>query len=350
MTQNLWAIFLTGLTTGGLTCLAVQGGLLATALTKQTLRTVTEGNGTSNVTSVQLSKDSLPIFAFLSAKILAHLVVGFLLGLVGAAAQITPTVQGVMQIVAGLFMLATAFNMLNVHPVFRYFVVQPPKALTRLIRNQAKSEALIAPSLLGALTVLIPCGTTQAMAILAISSGNPLAGALIMGVFTLGTSPTFFVLGFLATRLRGQFQRLFTVATILLILVMGLVSFDAGLNVLGSPLAPSRMVASLFRPFSFTGTPVPALTINGTQELTIHVSDNGYVPNNLLVKSGQPIRLKLISNNSYSCARIFRIPSLKLTKVLDVTDQEIIELPPQSPGTLFFTCSMGMYTGQIIVS
>lgn len=90
-----------------------------------------------------------------------------------------------MQIVAGLFMLATAFNMLNIHPIFRYFVVQPPKALIRLLRNQAKSEALIAPSLLGPLTVLITCGTTQAMAIITISSGNPFAGALIMGVFTL---------------------------------------------------------------------------------------------------------------------------------------------------------------------
>lgn len=29
---DLWVIFLTGLTTGGLTCLAIQGGLLATTL------------------------------------------------------------------------------------------------------------------------------------------------------------------------------------------------------------------------------------------------------------------------------------------------------------------------------
>ena len=32
--MDFWVIFLTGLTTGGLTCLAVQGGLLATAITK----------------------------------------------------------------------------------------------------------------------------------------------------------------------------------------------------------------------------------------------------------------------------------------------------------------------------
>jgi hypothetical protein len=30
--MDLWVIFLTGLTTGGLSCLVVQGGLLATAI------------------------------------------------------------------------------------------------------------------------------------------------------------------------------------------------------------------------------------------------------------------------------------------------------------------------------
>lgn len=30
--MNLWVIFLTGLTVGGLTCLAVQGGLLASVI------------------------------------------------------------------------------------------------------------------------------------------------------------------------------------------------------------------------------------------------------------------------------------------------------------------------------
>ena len=30
--MNLWVIFITGLTVGGLTCLAVQGGLLASVI------------------------------------------------------------------------------------------------------------------------------------------------------------------------------------------------------------------------------------------------------------------------------------------------------------------------------
>lgn len=78
-----------------------------------------------------------------------------------------------MQVFVAIFMIGTALNILNVHPIFRYFVIQPPKFLTRLVRNQSKSKSLFAPTLLGAFTVLIPCGTTQAMMALAIGYGNP---------------------------------------------------------------------------------------------------------------------------------------------------------------------------------
>ena len=33
--MNLWTVFLTGLFTGGLTCLAVQGGLLASTIAQR---------------------------------------------------------------------------------------------------------------------------------------------------------------------------------------------------------------------------------------------------------------------------------------------------------------------------
>src|SRR5438094_6748859 len=127
--MNLWVIFLTGLTTGGLTCLAVQGGLLASAMTRQiTVPVTTTRHGhkskaaknkiNATLTSIQLPKDPWPVVYFLAAKLLAYTLLGFLLGALGSALQITPTLQAIMQIVAGVFMLATALNMLNVHPIF----------------------------------------------------------------------------------------------------------------------------------------------------------------------------------------------------------------------------------------
>lgn len=354
--MNLWVIFLTGLTTGGLTCLAIQGGLLATAMTRQAVNTPQPIRTASRrrsqrkqakapLTTVQLPENPLPVVYFLAAKLVAYTSVGFLLGTVGSALQITPKVQALMQIAAGLFMLATALNMFNVHPIFRYVVLQPPKRLTRLVRNQAKSQEVFAPALLGLMTVFIPCGTTQAMEILAISSGSPMWGALILFVFVLGTSPTFLILGVLASQLRGKFQQTFTLTAAFLIMLLSVLSLDTGLKLLGSPLAPSYFLAGL----RSSGPPVPATIVNGVQELTIHAYDTHYSPDYLSAQRGQPIRLRLVTDNTYGCTRGFSIPTLDIWEVLPEQGEMVIELPPQQAGNLHFTCSMGMYSGTILI-
>lgn len=360
--MNLWVYFLTGLTTGGLTCLAVQGGLLATALARQVTVPANQSRRSNptkrsrpvkrasqaTITGIQLSNNIVPVMYFLGAKLLAYTLLGLLLGLLGSVAQLTPTVTGLMQILAGLFMLATALNMLNVHPIFRYVVLQPPKFLTRLVRDQAKSQEVFAPALLGFLTVLIPCGTTQAMELVAISSGSPVSGALILFAFILGTLPTFLVLGFLATRLQGKYQQVLVLTATLLILFLGVVSVNGGLTVLGSPLAPSNLIASAIKlGNAAVGTPMPAQVISGVQELVITAHPFEYAPSYLSAKSGRPLRLRLVTNNSYGCTRGFVIPSLGIQRVLPETGETVIDLPPQPIGNLSFTCSMGMYSGLI---
>lgn len=362
--MNLWVIFLTGLTTGGLTCLAVQGGLLATTLTKQvatpsasrhTKRRSKKHSRSKNnevLTGIQITQNLWPVVYFMSAKLLAYTLLGFVLGALGSVIQITPVMRAVMQMLAGLFMVATALNMFNVHPIFRYAVIQPPKALTRLVRNQAKSQEVFAPAMLGLMTILIPCGTTQAMELLAITSGSPILGALIMFVFVLGTSPTFAVLGFLATRMRGKYQPIFAIAAAVAILFLGIVSLDGGLNLLGSPLAPGRILASLTQPRTVSASPgiAQANVVDGVQELTILAENYGYSPNYWSAQSGQPIRIRLVTNNSYGCTRAFVIPSMGIQEILPETGEALINLPAPQPGTIYFTCGMGMYNGAIVIS
>src|SRR5262249_27539703 len=152
----------------------------------------------------------------------------------------------------------------------------------------------------------------QAMEALAISSGSAVLGAMILFTFVLGTSPTFFVLGFLATRVRGQYQKIFAVAAALLILFLGIVSLNGALNLLGLP-SPSSIISALLQPGGFGGLDTPpnganlvaANVVNGTQEIVINTLDNGYQPNYFSAHSGQPIRLKLRTNNTYGCTRSF---------------------------------------------
>ena len=181
--MDLWLIFLTGLTVGGLTCLAVQGGLLASTI------------------AVQHSHTIRPVLAFLITKLLAYMALGFILGAFGSALALSDNARIAMQLLAGAYMMTVALNLLNVHPIFRYVIIQPPRFMMKWLKNTTRSQDLFAPAILGALTVFIPCGTTLAMEAFAISSGSPVFGALIMAAFTLGTAPLFFGLGFLTTAL-----------------------------------------------------------------------------------------------------------------------------------------------------
>jgi hypothetical protein len=107
--NTIWIALLTGLTAGGVSCLAVQGGLLA-----------------SSLATVPDDKKNMGTLLFLGAKIVSYTLLGFLLGFFGASLSISSTVQGWLQIMAGLYMIATAANLLQIHPIFRYVVVQPP--------------------------------------------------------------------------------------------------------------------------------------------------------------------------------------------------------------------------------
>src|SRR3989338_575137 len=130
---NLWIIFTTGLIAGGLTCMAVQGGILATALTREE---ETDPKGSRAV----------GVAAFLLAKLFSHAVLGALLGWLGSFMALSPRVQEIGIGLVSLFMIGTALSFLDVHPIFRYFVIQPPRMLTRYIRGTAKAGNWYAPA------------------------------------------------------------------------------------------------------------------------------------------------------------------------------------------------------------
>lgn len=254
-------------------------------------------------------------------------------------------------LLAGLFMLATALNMSNVYPIFRYVVIRPQKALTHLVHNLAKSQEAFTPILLGLMTVIIPCGTTQAMEVLALSCGSPITGAAILFFLVMGTWPTFFVLGFLATRIRDKLAQRLAIKTAFLILGLSLVSFNGALTLLDSPLTPSRILASVLSSTpGASDIPTNAMAVDGVQEITLMATDRGYAPSSFVSSSGQMLRIRLITDNNYSCTNAFVIPSLGIREFLPFIGTFVVGVPPQQAGTLYFTCGTGMYGGTISIT
>lgn len=347
--------FVTGLTTGGLSCLAVQGGLLASSLAYQIEQDLgsragqaEKGKRQSKQAALRLNI-ALPILLFLAAKLAAYTLLGGLLGMLGSFLTFDPITRALLLLGIGIFMVGNGLRMLEVHPIFRYFAIEPPKFITRFIRRRSKDGTdLGTPLFLGALTVFIPCGVTQAMMAAALGTGSAALGAALLFAFTLGASPVFFLVAYLTTQLGARLEKFFMRFVAIVVLILGLVTFDNGLNLIGSPVSVSRTLQNLF-PAAQSLPGGEAGEGPASNQIELSVENGGYSPTTLRAKAGEAVNLELVTENTYSCARDFVIPALRYYTLLPETGRVSVAIPAQAAGTVMqFTCSMGMYTGQIV--
>jgi len=343
---HYWIIFLTGLLTGGITCTAVQGGLLASIVASRNT------TNTTNVTNTTNRKDKIIIvLLFVLAKLVSHTVLGFLLGLMGEKLQFSIQFTAGMLAIASLFMVGMALNMLSVHPFFRRFSVTTPKFFRTLLWKQSKRTNHISPIILGALTIFIPCGVTQAMMAEAIGYGNPITGALILFFFILGTAPLFILLGLAITTLSETYAKWFTKIAATLIILTALWNMYNASTIFGLDKGIQKVVRPVVCQIQYCEdgglktedrktTKTPVVTIRQTQ----------YEVDNVYIKAGEEITLTVTNKDGYGCIQYFTIPKLNIQKAVPVGKTEtIIFTAPIEKGELSFTCSMGMYRGKFIV-
>ncbi len=351
--MNLWFVFLTGLTSGGVTCAAMQGGILASTIANQKRAEGKKVESDAAPNSFDVG-DWGPVSAFLSAKLIIHVILGFFLGWLGSAITLSLGMRLFFQGFAALFMFASAMNLLEVHPIFRYVVIAPPKFARKLIKNNTTADRLFAPGLLGFLTILIPCGVTQAMEILAISSGSPMQGALIMGSFVIGTAPMFVLIGIATAKLSEVWRVYFLRTAAVLLIAMALYSINGILQVSDSQYSLERLgpkIVRLLPPYdtkSRTTTPTPQI-VDGVQPVTINILNNGYSPKRFAVKSGTPVQLTVNAGEVYSCATAFTFRAFGINAFVKPNTNQVFTFTPDKKGLYTFSCSMGMYSGTMEV-
>ena len=350
--SQLIVAFVTGLTTGGLSCLAVQGGLLASSLAHQIEQDYvgqTAQHKKVKQKETVRTNSALPISLFLLAKLVTYTLLGALLGWLGSYLTFSPLTRAILMIAIGIFMVGNALRMFNVHPIFRYFSIEPPKFITRYIRRTAKGTETFTPLFLGVLTVFIPCGVTQAMMATALGTGSAAMGAALMFAFTLGTSPVFFIIAYLTTELGSKLEKFFMRFVAVVVLILGLVTLDGGLNLMGSPLSLQNLTRNWFPSQTESTAAAESPQAASGDAIVLNVNNSGYFPTTLKAPAGKDVTLNLVTNETYSCARDFVIPALNYYELLPDTGTVQVNIPAQKAGsTLFFTCSMGMYTGQIV--
>ncbi|TDD28042.1 hypothetical protein E1286_47070 [Nonomuraea terrae] len=276
-----------GLLAGTATCTAAQGGLLMGLVDD---RRATVG-------------------WFLAGRLVSHTAVGALLGLLGSAVSLPPQARAVLLVTAGLTIVGFAVRLWRRGP-------------DRCAPEPRTRRAYKAP-LLGAATILVPCGVTLSMEMIAVSSGSPLAGAAAMAGFVLGTAPAFALLGWVLRRVsRTRLARLAGVVAI----AAGLWTAAAGVSLGGWLTVPAPASA---------GPPQPTVTVWATRD--------GYRPSMVNAPAGVPVEV------------VFKVAEPGCTGTVSIDGRDValpavVRLPPQPPGSLRYVCGMGMYAGFIMFS
>jgi sulfite exporter TauE/SafE len=361
VSTSLVSVLLLGLLAGGVSCAAVQGGLLAGLVSRQqpapSAPAMPRPRARGRVVptpKAAIGDDLTPVGGFLAGKLVSHTLLGGLLGALGTAVQLSAHLRAMVQLVAGVLIIAMALGVLGVRG-FTGLVFTPPASWTRLVRGRARSTSALAPAVLGLSSILIPCGVTLSVMALAVASGSPWQGAAIMAVFVAGTAPLFTVLGYAAARARrvhGPWRKRLAVATGLAVLALGVFTLNGGLELTGSPLAASNLAAMLAPEGEAAAAVADAdrVTVTGgVQTVIITATEGAYRPGNLEVPAGLPTTLIVRSAKAQGCVRSFVIPSLGVEEILPVNGDTRIDLGVLKPGRLSYACGMGMYTGRLTI-
>ncbi|KKR91848.1 MAG: Heavy metal transport/detoxification protein [Parcubacteria group bacterium GW2011_GWC2_42_12] len=322
-------ILLIGLTAGFSTCMALVGGLvLGLSARHNELH--------PEATAVEKFR---PHLFFNLGRVIGYAFLGGLLGLLGSAIQLSAFSLGILTIVVGLVMLVMGLQLVEIFPWAHKLKLTLPKGLSRVlgIGGHQKEYSHKNSAILGASTFFLPCGFTQAMQVIAISTGSFFYGGIVMGLFALGTVPGLLAVGGLTATVRGAFARKFFKFAGLVVLLFALFNISNGLGLTGWNLAYGQTESINLND--------PNVTLeNGTQVVRMKQLANGYSPNSFTIKQGVPVKWVIDSQSQFSCASSIVMPKYNIRKYLS-QGENIIEFTPKEIGRIPFSCSMGMYTG-----
>ncbi len=193
-----------------------------------------------------------PNLAYQLAKITSYVLVGLLLGAIGAAFNLNGIRPWIM-FAAGVFMIILGLGMTGRFPWAARMTPRPPKFLiTSLskLRRKAKSDAevgissIATPISFGLLTGLMPCAPLQAAQLAAAGTGSVIGGGVAMLAFGLGTAPLMLGFGMASSYIPKDWKHRMTVALAIVVMVFGLVYINRAAMLVGSPVTFNTIKAA----------------------------------------------------------------------------------------------------------
>lgn len=324
-------VMFVGLTAGISTCMALVGGLVL-GLSARHAELHPEASRWDKFK---------PHLSFNAGRIITFALLGGAIGSVGSVFRISTSVVGWFVALAGIVMLILGLKLIEIFPKFSALSFSLPAAIGKWfgLNRRAKHYSHSGSMLAGALTFFLPCGFTQAMQVYAISTGNFISGALIMGLFAVGTVPGLLGIGGLMAFVKGAFGKMFFKFVGLAVILFAFLNISSGMTLTGFRLP--NLTVPVEKQAQKTNLPPIE---NGFQVIRMRQLSGGYEPNRFTVRKGIPVRWEIEGTTLYSCSNAVVIPSLRVGTRLQM-GSNVLEFTPPQAGRLAFSCAMGMYRG-----
>jgi sulfite exporter TauE/SafE/copper chaperone CopZ len=330
---SLATVLLIGITAGFSTCMALVGGLVLGISTRY---------AQAHPNASQKEKFT-PHGWFNAGRIISYTVLGGVMGAAGSFFQLSGIWLGILTLGVAIVMLTLGMQLTGLFPRLEGMRLTLPKFIGRMVgiqSGQTRAYRHTDAFTLGASTFFLPCGFTQAMQLYAMASGTAGAGAMIMGVFALGTAPGLLGIGGLTSVVRGAFARRFFRFAGVAVVAMSLFNANNALNLIGVSPFPQTAVSR--------DASAGAVREGNVQVIRMTQTANGYQPNTFTVTRGVPVKWIVNSVDPNTCAASIVSTKLGIRKNLEPGDN-VIEFTPTEAGTIPFTCMMGMYRGTFTV-
>ena len=315
-------LFIIGLFTS-LHCVSMCGGI--------NLSQCLNSDVTSNKGKLSTTK---PAFLYNLGRVISYTIFGGIVGGIGSVISFTGWMQGLIQLIAGIFMIIMGLNMLNIFPWLRKLNPKMPKFFAKKFKSKNNNS----PFFVGLLNGLMPCGPLQAMQIYALSTGSVTKGAISMFLFSLGTVPLMFGIGVLSSYMSKKFSNKVMKFGAILVVVLGFVMFNNGLALSGINISQGSGANSAVR----------AEIQNDVQVVTTELKGRRYEP--IIVEVGKPVKWNIQASDGSinGCNNRMLIREYGIEKSLESGDN-IIEFTPTKTGTYTYSCWMGMIRSKIYV-
>lgn len=323
---GMLVVLVVGLVAGISTCMALVGGLVLSLSARHA----------EMYPELTAKQKFTPHIYFNLGRVLGFAFLGGIVGLLGSVVRPSAGTLGVMTIIVGGVMMFLGLKLIEIFPALKDKSFSFPKSISNFfgLNKEQKEYSHKGSFVTGALTFFLPCGFTQAMQLYAVSTGSFVNGALVMGLFALGTAPGLLGIGGLASVFKGKKARVFFAATGMAVILLGWLNIANGSQI-------------VFQGKAKTGSSLTETT-NGVQEIKMTQGVSGYSPNEFTIEKGKKVKWIITSTNSFTCASSLVMPKYGIDKSLE-KGENIIEFVPTEVGEIPFSCSMGMYRGKFIV-